>query len=437
MGQFAKYVYSALFIASILFTVWFPSQNEFHFIFIGFTAAFLAYVFFLSDRLSFLDKFKFLFVVGLLARLCLVPLLPNLSDDIYRFYWDGMLSQHGFNPYALLPAEALQHFDTKEMNLIFSQLNSKEYYTIYPPVAQFFFYLAASTKSLFGFSVFLKLSFLGFEVLSFFFLTKLCERFNLEKTNVFFYFLNPLVIVEGVGNLHFETVMLGFFAAGIYFLSKSNYVKFVIGFVASVGTKLIPLIFGPILFLKFIKGRKSFTTLVIGVCIALLVFLPVYFGIQYSNFATSLDLYFRKFEFNASIYYVLREIGYYIMGYNTIQTIGPILGISVLLLILVLSFRPKIERLQDVLHICLGIVTVYLLCATTVHPWYLMTLVFLGVFAPYKYILIWSYLVLLSYATYSNPEFSENLFFVMIEYVVVFYFIYVTILNRSPTQLSK
>jgi alpha-1,6-mannosyltransferase len=63
----------------------------------------------------------------------------------------------------------------------------------------------------------------------------------------------------------------------------------------------------------------------------------------------------------------------------------------------------------------------YLLMTTTVHPWYLSTLVLLGVFTKYKWIAItWSFLVALSYGAYSGEEYSQNLILVSVEYIFLF-----------------
>jgi hypothetical protein len=63
--------------------------------------------------------------------------------------------------------------------------------------------------------------------------------------------------------------------------------------------------------------------------------------------------------------------------------------------------------------------TAYLLLATTVHPWYISTLVVFSVFTGYRYPVIWSLLVVFSYFAYQTASYQENLFLVAVEYLLV------------------
>jgi len=42
---------------------------------------------------------------GLLARAVLLPSAPTLSEDVYRYLWDGRLVAHGVNPYPRAPSD--------------------------------------------------------------------------------------------------------------------------------------------------------------------------------------------------------------------------------------------------------------------------------------------------------------------------------------------
>jgi len=62
----------------------------------------------------------------------------------------------------------------------------------------------------------------------------------------------------------------------------------------------------------------------------------------------------------------------------------------------------------------------YLITTTTVHPWYLTTLLFLSIFTKYRFPIVWTYTIMLSYIAYQNPVFKENYWCIAIEYGIVF-----------------
>jgi alpha-1,6-mannosyltransferase len=73
-------------------------------------------------------------VVAAGARLVLVFDETPLSNDVYRYVWDGRVQAQGINPYAHAPADpALAGLRDGE---IYEHLNRKQARTIYPPVAQ-------------------------------------------------------------------------------------------------------------------------------------------------------------------------------------------------------------------------------------------------------------------------------------------------------------
>src|SRR5205823_3818984 len=63
-----------------------------------------------------------------------------LSDDIYRYIWDGRVQAAGINPYRYIPTDT--HLAPLRDEAIFPNINRNNYApTIYPPVAQLLFFV--------------------------------------------------------------------------------------------------------------------------------------------------------------------------------------------------------------------------------------------------------------------------------------------------------
>ena len=188
-----------------------------------------------------------------------------------------------------------------------------------------------------------------------------------------------------------------------------------------------------------IRRRGGFRKLLLYylVCISTVVisFLPFYSEEVFSNFLSSVGLWFGKFEFNASIYYIVRWIGFQLKGYNIIETVGKVLPVITILIILGLSFLREYKNTKQLLTNMLLAVTVYLLLSTTVHPWYLAIPLLLSIFTEYKYMIIWTAVVMLSYFAYSNAEYSENLWLIALEYLLVIFYMVKEILLKSKPVL--
>ncbi len=138
------------------------------------------------------------------------------------------------------------------------------------------------------------------------------------------------------------------------------------------------------------------------------------------NMAKSVDLFFQKFEFNASIYYFIRWVGTQIAGFNLISIAGPLLSLIAAMLILILSFETTLHNNETFFTSSLFIITAWFFFATTVHPWYICLPVVLAVFTPFRYAFIWSFTATLSYAAYQHNPVQENLWLTAGGYVVVF-----------------
>lgn len=364
---------------------------------------------------------KWLLGLGIIFRLIFIAALPALSDDFYRFIWDGLLWHHGAHPFSHQPAYYMQ--PGQELPglsaELFQGLNSKEYFTVYPPLHQAVFWLGtlgyngAPLQAV----VIMRVLLIAFDVLLLFLMAGWLRRLSKPQWYLSFYALNPLVIVEVSGNLHFEGMMAFFLLLATFALGRRKVVTGSLALGAAVATKLTPLIAGPLLMLR--AGRKNWWKVVAFAAIGCAaMFAPLLDADWLMGQSLSLDLYFRKFEFNASFYYLLREVGFWWKGYNTIATMGPRLAATGGVLILVLSWVrwPKNRSVFQGLTI---IFFVYYLTATTVHPWYVVPLVALSVFSGYLFPVVWSYCVVWSYWGYTETGYDIPWLAIFIEYAVV------------------
>ena len=170
---------------------------------------------------------------------------------------------------------------------------------------------------------------------------------------------------------------------------------------------------------------------IIGI-VTILLFAPFYSSQFLNNYAETVGLWFQNFEFNASLYYIAREIGYMFRGYNEIAVIGKIIPVVVILFVLILTFFRKNKSTIELITAMLLVLSFYYFTSTTVHPWYVATLLILSVFTKYKFPLVWSFVIILSYLAYANSNNTENLWVIALEYVIVYsVFIWEIFLKRD------
>jgi hypothetical protein len=380
--------------------------------------------------------FRLLVISAILFRLLLLFSMPNLSQDFYRFIWDGRLLLEGFNPYLYTPDSFVTNgiFPVPQAQALYDGMGelSASHYSNYPPLHQLVSFIAAlvAGKSILGSVVSMRLIIIAADIGTLYFGKKLLERLKLPSNRIFWYILNPFIIIELTGNLHFEGVMLFFFVWCLYVLHSGKWKWAAVILGCSISVKLIPLLLLPLFFGYFVNRKKEASTPVglknlisfyaITGITTLLLFLP-FFSMQFiTNYSKTVGLWFGQFEFNASIYYIARAIGYAVSGYNQIAIIGKGLPILALLIILGFSFFRPNHSIPKLTTSILLAFTCYLFLSTTVHPWYLATLVVLCIFTNYKFPLVWSVAIILSYLAYSNTSNTENLWIIGLEYLIVF-----------------
>jgi alpha-1,6-mannosyltransferase len=366
--------------------------------------------------------FPLILGIAMLLRLSLMFMTPNLTDDYFRFIWDGLLFTHGYNPYLVIPSDFIHstHVVTGITGSLYAGLNSANYYTVYPAVCEFIFGLSAKLAggSILGNIIIIRFVILlaEFGVISL--LYRLSSKLNLSPSIIAVYAFNPLVILELTGNLHLEAVMLLFLVLAVYLLVSRKHLLAGVSFGLAVGVKLVPLIFLPLLVKRLGPTKSIIFYTIVGATLAVL-FLPFYNANLIRDFFSSLRLYFQTFEFNASLYYLLRWVGYQVTGYNIIATLGPVLAVITFLIVITITVTEKNVNWSSLFPSMLFCLSAYFLLATTVHPWYITSLVLISLFTSYRYPILWSVLIILSYAAYRTLPYSQNLWLVAVEYVIV------------------
>jgi hypothetical protein len=402
-----------------------------------------AALFFLFYKLIQFNKNRlpFLIMLAVVFRLVVFWATPNLSQDYFRFIWDGRMIAQGLNPFLSLPADWIASgsfpiSQAKELYEGMGALNGS-HYTVYPPLNQFVFTLAAwlSPHHIWGAILVMKttllLSDIGILCVGY----KLLQALKLPPHKIFWYVLNPFIIIEMTGNLHFESMMLFFLLLALYLIQtgKWRWAALFFGFSASV--KLITLLFLPI-FIKYFKLKKAFIFYLVVLFSFLILYLPFVSTTLIEAYAKSLNLYFSNFEFNASLYNIARWIGFEVKGYNMIRTFGKYTPFLVVSIVLIIAFFRNNRHFHELITSMLFAITAYYLMATTVHPWYIALPLLLSLFTKYRFALVWSLVVMLSYFTYANPEFIESPWMLWTEYSILFGVLFYEIWRPKETIKS-
>jgi len=403
--------------------------------------------------------FSNLIGISIIFRLIFLFTTPNLSQDFYRFIWDGRMILEGLNPYLSLPESFIQQGTNPiaEASVLYNGMGEMNgsHYTNYPPLNQLCFLIAAlvSSKSVFGSIIVLRLIIILADIGILYFGKKILEKLQLPIKNIFWYVLNPFIIIEMTGNLHFEPVMLLFLIWGLYKLFEQKWILAAILIACSISIKLIPLLFLPLFYQWFATSNewqskktllwipyftgltKLFAFYAVIIVTTIVLFLPFYSSELITKYINSVGLWFGDFEFNASFYYFFREVGYLFRGWNEIAIIGKITPFLTIIFLIIIAFvRKNKTEIQLITSLLFGLCFYYFI-ATTVHPWYLATPIILSVFTKYKFPIVWSLVVILSYQAYSNSPWEENLWFVFLEYLIVFSFLIYEIKKSSVKKL--
>ena len=360
---------------------------------------------------------------------------PSLSDDVYRYIWDGRLLNSAVNPYAhVVDSPALDYLDSPQRR----QVNNAWMASPYLPASQVLFatvYRVAPDNPL-AFQV----TALLLDLLTGWLVVDMLRRLYLPRARVLLYLWNPLVVVEFAHGAHVDALMICLMMLSLWALvverqSGSGSRAWIRQLVSPVALAAATLTKGiPALLLSVVIWPWRWRRALIYVALIVAVLLPVGLDAGFGLFGErdgeglfgALRIYGARWNYNSGFYHWLEVV---VSGYRTPGAVPPeVVGeapiraakaIAAMLLTVVLAVTAWWARRC---HDALGLVRsamvplgAYLVLTTTVHPWYVAIVVPLLAFllrregeGPERDRLIWPWIYLsvvvsLSYLTYLDP----------------------------------
>lgn len=333
-------------------------------------------------RESGIDRWTVVLGGAVALRLLFLPTVPDLSVDPFRYLWDGLLTATGIDPYRYTPSdpELVHLHDT----ILFREMNSRDFHSVYPPLSQWIFLLGGTGWDRLGWPgafLLMKAGMTALELAGLAALAAAARAWSVRPGLLALYALNPLVVlmVAGVGHSEGGLVLgLGLLAWGLA-PHRTRRLR-VAGSVAWVGlglavlSKGIPAVGIPLLFRHHVRQvgwRGTLTRAGIGALPALLLAAPFLANGLPRGALASADLYVSLFEFNAALTASVRGI---LEALSLAWAVEPGRALRWVFLALATAviLRHRVATGKDVLRGYLLLQGLYLITATTVHPWYLL-----------------------------------------------------------------
>jgi hypothetical protein len=354
------------------------------------------------------------YVLGVAVAMRAVFLLtePVLSDDVYRYVWDGRVQHAGINPYRYAPGAPELAFLRDEG---FAGINNKDIPTIYPPLMQQTFFLATAVSES---VVWMKAVFVLFDLVLIAVLAKLLEALRMNPLRALVYAWSPLAVVEIGGSGHNDVLGALLLIGALLALERRRGAHGMLLMTASGLAKLVGFALVPFV-VRSVRPR-------------LYLILPLASLLAWAPYAAAgalafrgLAEYARRWRGNDSLFHLL----YSITGSLDRAKIAAASLFLLLVLVLLWKRTPAIRA-------CFWTLCALLLLVPTVHPWYLLWIAPLLAIVPSPAWMLLSASSALSYhaaylATPGQPR-EELLWVKTLEYAPFFVLLGLDLVRREP-----
>jgi len=205
----------------------------------------------------------FILAAAFIFRATLVPLEPSLSDDVYRYRWDGLIQRSGWNPYAIAPDDKrLEAFRDRW----WPHVSNQEMPNIYPPATEL---VLREDAALFNHPVGFKLPFVIAECLLVGLLAYWVHRSGRRSYTLAIYAWNPLVVVEFAASGHNDPLAMLFSTAALFLIIERRTVLSTLALAAAVLAKFFPILLAPLWMRRTGWPRTARSWVGLGAAVAL------------------------------------------------------------------------------------------------------------------------------------------------------------------------
>ncbi|MEE2757096.1 MAG: hypothetical protein VYA30_10565 [Myxococcota bacterium] len=314
---------------------------------------------------------------------------PLLSEDLWRYIWDGSISWNHINPYTYAPNDPSLDLlsRTENLSMVRDQIGHGEIPTIYPPGAQLIFALATSGGPS---QMMMRTMMIAGDLISIFMIWKLAEIRKIHPGCSALYAFLPLACMESSIGGHVDSVGIAFLLTGAYFSANRRLLLAAISLTFAAGIKLAPLV---LLIFLFRQNKRLFWSLlsVTGAFI-------LWSAIQYQTYPKGLVAFAHKWRGNDGLFgliYAVSEMSipvfseiirtspwatkivYVLVGGDTINPLTNsqcafALSKICVLFILGLMTLWTLLKCTNLLNAWWLFMGTLLLISPMVHPWYLV-----------------------------------------------------------------
>jgi alpha-1,6-mannosyltransferase len=312
-----------------------------------------------------------IFALGIVFRIVLICSQPRLSDDMYRYVWEGRTQSEasGFSPYLVPPdAPELSHLRDE---VVWPLINRKSSVTVYPPGAEMVF---AALWRIWPDNVhWFQIAMTAGDLLAGALLVLLLRALGQPPQRVLIYLWSPLVIFEIAHSAHVDGLILPFLV-GAWLMrvrGRDGWTGALLG--AATALKLYPIVLLPALWRpRNEAGRRRPTWLMLLTCAAVIALAYAPYLLQGALSAGYLPAYFDETG-NMSLAFPIIEITRWLGGQPE-RVANGVLAAVMLVISLILMIRPAVNAKQA-LQRCLWPIGAFLVLTQLLHPWYVLWLV--------------------------------------------------------------